>query len=280
MQVYRGMDIGTAKPSSSTLNKIPHHLIDILPPSEQFSVGDFLRASNRTVSEILSRGKIPVVSGGTAYYLRAFAYGLSDAPRADRAIRLEIIEESRLRGLGDLYRELTGIDPGYAAKLDPSDRVRIVRAIEVYRQTGRPLSSFTLPSAIRSDYRILQVGVELPRQELYDRINLRVSGMIDQGLENEVHRLLREGYGEDDPGMRGIGYREFLAAYGKANPSVLEIAEEIRKNSRRYAKRQLTFFRSFPGVTWIPPDPDLLNQIIDGFLNRKANYSRQSPSPL
>lgn len=247
MQVYRGLDIGTAKPAPAFLKYLPHHLIDIADPREQFGAGSFVRLADKACAEIKSRGKLPVVLGGTAFYLKNFIYGLPETPEADPEIREAL--QLRLTEVGSaaLMAELRVADPESAARINPADSYRIIRALEVWQSTGRPLSSFRLPETPRSLYRFLIIALERPREELFRRIDERVDVMFDQGLPDEFRSLLRAGLTRDDPGMQAIGYREFFLSDPPG--SDLEGARTaIKRNSRLYAKRQETFFKPLPGV--------------------------------
>lgn len=250
MQVYRGLDIGTAKPRGAVLERLPHHLIDIRNPDEGYNVGDFVKDADRLIPEIAGRGRLPVVSGGSAFYLRTFVYGLPSTPRSDRETKAALERECAERGLAALRSELEGVDPQTARRLPENDRYRILRALEVYRSTGRPLSRYTLPESPRSTHRLLVVGLERDRGELYRRIDERVEEMMARGLPAEVERLLERGHTFEQPALRAIGYREF-AGYVSGEYGLARVQELIQRNSRRYAKRQITFFRRLPGVHWL-----------------------------
>jgi len=267
MQVYRGVDIGTAKPTTLLRKRIPHHLIDVREPEEGYSVGAFVRDADSAIAEIEARGRLSVVSGGSAFYLRNFIYGLPETPRGDRATRRKLVEECDERGLEVLRSELEQVDPSTAERLAPADRYRILRALEVYRSTGRPLSSFNLPTTPRSQYRLLVIGLERPRIALYERIDDRVEEMMKLGLEGEVRRLVDSGHSFSAPAMKAIGYREF-EAYFAGERSRAETIELIKRNSRRYAKRQITFFKQLPGVVWFSPESrSVIGGQIERFLN-------------
>lgn len=253
MQVYSHLDIGTAKPSQQLLSQIPHHLIDIADPDRQFNAGEFVRRAESLVRIIRSGGKLPVLCGGTAFYLRCFICGLPDAPQADLQVRRELKDELRERGLASLLEELRRVDPVTRAAVGERDSYRIIRALEVYRASCRPLSSFVNPARPRPEYSFLLIGLHREREELYRRIDERVEEMFRRGLIEEVKALLSQGYGPEDPGMRGIGYREFFEMR-KGCRTLREVKLEIQKNSRRYAKRQITFFKSLPGVHWVPAE--------------------------
>jgi len=253
MQVYRGMDIGTAKPGRDVLKCLPHRLLDIVDPNQQFNAGEFTRHADRLIPEISRKGGIPLIAGGAAYYLRCFMYGLPAAPAGSTRVRRELKELLKSRGLSYLREELHRVDPATAAALDARDSYRIVRALEVYRTAGKPLSAYPVPREMRKGYSFLCIGLERQREDLYRRIEERVDRMFTLGLADEVRNLISRGYTADDPGMKGIGYREFFEMRkGYLNSGGLKAL--IKTNSRRYAKRQMTFFRSIPGVRWYTPE--------------------------
>lgn len=248
-QVYRGLDIGTAKPPPRLRRRVPHHLIDVAEPEEQFTAGDFVRAAHRLVAEIHRRGGLPLIAGGAAFYLWSFLHGLPAAPPADPELRRKLQQRARREGAGALHRELALHDPAGAARLPAGDTNRVVRALEVYRLTGRPWSSFRRPQAVRRDYPLLLLGLQRERPALYARIDRRVEGMFRAGLAAEVAALRARGYHADTPGLRSIGYAEFFHESAPAARCAL-----IQRNTRRFAKRQLTFFRRFPEVRWYHAD--------------------------
>jgi tRNA dimethylallyltransferase len=258
VQVYRGMDIGAAKPGPAERERLPHHLIDIRNPNEQFTAGDFVRLADEACRDIARRGKLPVVSGGTGFYLKNFIRGLPDAPPSDAALRASLKDELAVRGAAALMEELGAADPVSAGRIHPHDGYRLLRALEVFRLSGRPLSSYTVSGGPRPAYRFLIVGLERPRQELYRRINGRCAAMFRSGLPGEVRALWEKGYSPRDPGLRAIGYREFFV---EAAPGVYRLSEDLAavealaaQNSRRYAKRQITWFAAMPDVRWFAAD--------------------------
>jgi len=266
MQVYRHLDIGSAKPDPDTLKRIPHHLIDILDFREQFNAGDFVRRAEKCVRDIHSRGLLPVISGGTAFYFRNFIFGLPDIPPVPGELREELNRELEEKGPEALHRELAAVDPVTADRLEKADRSRIVRALEVFRGTGLPLSSYRTGTEPRDDLRCLLIGLERPRAELYERINARVEIMFGAGLTEEFKRLTLMGASPDDPGMKGIGYSEFFPCLTEGCLTLEGVKARIQQDSRRYAKRQMTFFRSLPGVHWFHPDNiDGIGGLIDRF---------------
>lgn len=253
MQVYRHMDIGTAKPSANQCSQLPHHLLDIAEPSQQFNAGEFVKATETLIPQIRARGRIPVVSGGTAFYIRSLLFGLPESPPGNPEARAALREREKREGQRVLYDELCRRDPLAASRIQPNDRYRTTRALEILNATGRSVFSFRWPSGLRTDFCFLLVGLDRERGELYKRIEARVGGMFAAGLVAEVKRLVAMGYDREDPGMRGIGYREFLDMQ-RGCMTLADVREAITRNSRRYAKRQLTFFRGIPGVAWLHPD--------------------------
>jgi len=264
MQVYRSLDIGTAKPSSELQRRIPHHLIDICSPTEQYDVGQFVRDADRLVWDICSRGRIPLITGGTAFYFYHFMYGLPPTPSADVEIREALYKRLRLSGRDELFQELQQCDPVTAKKLHPNDTQRVIRALEVLQSSGKPLSSYRQTPSLRPGYEYLVLGLYRDRAELYSRIDRRVEQMWVEGLVEEVGALIDQGLTAEDPGMRGIGYCEFFEAqsYGPQSPELGnftkpvfdQIKTEIKKNSRRYAKRQITFFKRIAETEWYTPE--------------------------
>ncbi|MDR2965985.1 MAG: tRNA (adenosine(37)-N6)-dimethylallyltransferase MiaA [Treponema sp.] len=253
MQVYRGMDIGTAKPTAEEKEILPHHLIDICDPSEQFNAGDFVRLAGEICLDIAGRGKIPVISGGTGFYLKNFIMGLSEAPPGDPEIRSVLREELEKNGALSLMKELAAVDPVSAERIHINDEYRLLRALEVWRFCGKPLSSFkapTLGTEIEKPpserFNFIIIGLSRPREELYSRINERCAQMFGRGLPDEVRALHKKGYTPNDPGLRAIGYREFFVEDGdnswRLSQDMDGVQALVAQNSRRYAKRQITFF--------------------------------------
>ncbi len=251
LQVYRHLDIGTAKPTRAERKRFRHHLIDIAEPDEQFDAGRFVRYADAALADIAARGRRAIVAGGCAYYLRTLVCGLPESPRGDPDIRARLTLRLHGEGKETLRRELQDADPESARRIHANDTYRIVRALEVLAATGRPLSSFRVPDRPADPGRFRLVGLQRPREELVVRIDARVEAMRAAGFAEEVRELLTRGYDPTCPGLRGIGYRELAAAGGTATA---EVWDAIRRSTRRYAKRQMTFFRSLPGVSWIDAD--------------------------
>ncbi len=254
LQVYRHMSIGTAKPDNSVTCRIPHHLIDCIDPDDEFSAGDFVREADRLCQEIYSHGKLPVISGGTGFFLKNFIYGLPSAPASSKEIRIQLQKRLEKEGLEALREELHSKDPESWERIKPLDSYRILRALEVFYSSGSPLSDFKLPDTVRSGYRFLLIGLIRDRAELYERINGRVEAMFRAGLPEEYKKLRAMGYRSSCPGLSAIGYREFSLMEELGSLTLNDVKELIKQNSRNYAKRQITFFKALPDVHWLHPD--------------------------
>jgi tRNA dimethylallyltransferase len=262
MQAYRGMDIGTAKPGLELRARLPHRLVDIRDITEQYTVGDFARLADEACAEVAAAGKLPIVSGGTGFYARNFICGLPTAPASDPGTREQVARDLAERGPGALRSELAAADPASAARIHEHDIYRLTRALEIVRSTGRPLSDFAPGTEPRAAYRFVVLGVAPSMGELEERIGARVDAMLAAGLADEVSALRAAGHGPGEPGMKAIGYREFFEGGREGRSpeegSVESVTARIKLDTRRYAKRQLTFFRSLPGIEWIAPDPTAL----------------------
>lgn len=250
-QVYRWMDIGTAKATAAELALLPHHLIDVVDPDQTFSVADFIRLGRDAVSRIVRRGQLPVLVGGTGLYVDALLYGLVAAPPADPALRERLMEEEAAQGEGTLHRRLMEVDRALAERLPPRDLVRIVRALEVFILGGKPLSLLQQEQAAgESPYRPVFLGVDVERNELYRRIDARAAAMFAGGLLEETRNLVQRGYSSELKAMGTIGYRE--ACRHLAGEIDLPTAVECtRQETRRYAKRQFTWFRKNKSIIWL-----------------------------
>lgn len=251
MQVYRGMDIGTAKPAPQQRAEIHHHLIDVAAPDRLFSAADFADAADRAIGDIIARGKRIIVAGGTGLYIRALLKGLVESPSGAGEVRRQLQEEARELGNQAMLEKLAQVDPESAARIHPNNLVRIIRALEVHRLTGLPLSTFQDRHGFsRQRYPALQIGISVERQELYRRIEARVERMIRDGLVDEVKGLLAAGYGADLKAMRAIGYKE-ICMHLAGETTLEEAVALIKRDSRRYAKRQLTWFTAEGDTIWL-----------------------------
>ncbi len=250
VQVYKGLKIGSAQPEDEVLSVLTHHLIGLKNPSEEFSVSDFVNESDRLCAEIYNRGKLPILLGGTAFFLKNFIYGLPITPKADPLIRQKLQDRAKSEGCDVLLKELISVDPETASRLHVNDEYRIVRALEVYYASGKPLSSYKLPEKHREQYDFFVLSIDRPRDVLYERIEKRVDIMFTEGLAEEVKNLYKLGFDAKAPAMKAIGYREFFDENGnfKSESEIEDISKLIKRNTKRYAKRQETFFKAMSGV--------------------------------
>ena len=249
--VYRGLNIGTAKPTAEEMAEIPHHLIDVADPREKFSVHDFETLALPIVEEILARGKTPVLCGGTGFYMNAllFRSGFGHVA-ADEAVRSRYEDIAREKGKEALHELLRTCDPESADRLHPNDVKRVVRALEIFELTGTKKSAQADSREPRYPYEAF--ALDYPREELYERIARRTQAMLDAGLVDEVRGLLAAGVPEDAQCMQGIGYKEVVECL-KNNDLQSTMFNIILKNTRNYAKRQLTFFKKMPNLHWLQP---------------------------
>lgn len=269
MQVYRQMNIGTAKPSEDLLNQLPHHLIDIRNVNEQFNVGDFIIEADAACKAIWEQNCLPVIEGGTGFYIRSFLLGLPKTPESDPIIRNKLKDEAKEFGCDVLYKRLQQVDPESALKININDEYRIIRALEVYQMTGKPRSAFKVENSLRDYYDFFTIILNRDRQELYDRIDERVEIMFDQGLEDEVKSLIAKGYKSTDPGMQAIGYREFFES-----DDVDYIKARIKHNSHKYAKKQYIFMKGIPNAKiYNISDNTSNNELYEDILNFCSKYS-------
>lgn len=254
IQVYRGFDIGTDKPGLEAQRGVPHHLIDIVEPEVQFTAADFVREALAAARGIASRGRLPIVAGGTGLYIKALVDGLFPGPGRDPAVRAALEAEARDNGLDALFRRLESVDPEYARKIRDRDRVRIIRALEVYMTTGRPISQhFQDTRSPVMGRTVLRLGLRLEREALCRRIEDRVDRMFAHGLIDEVRGLLEKGVPESAPPFRALGYNHVLrllrGEIGRDGAVAL-----TKTDTRQYAKRQMTWFRKMAGVVWFSPE--------------------------
>jgi len=254
MQVYRGFDIGTDKPPAEDRARVPHHLIDIVDAGTQFNAADFASRALEAIAAIRGRGRLPLVVGGTGLYFKALEDGLFPGPGRDDSIRLALEAEARALGLEVLWERLAGADPDYAAKTGRRDRVRIIRALEVFAVTGRPLSEhFRRTEGPLADEHPVKIGLDRTRSELYRRIEERVDRMFERGLVEEARQLLLRGVPDSAAPFKALGYKHVLRVLrGELKPE--EAAALTKIDTRHYAKRQMTWFRKTANVRWINPE--------------------------
>lgn len=268
MQIYSCLTIGTARPSPELLERVPHHLFGFLSPDINFTAADFCREARRTISSILARRKLPVVCGGSGLYLKVLLGGISDTPVADPVLRSELTKLADSAGNAALHERLAAIDPLTAGRLEINDRVRIIRALEVYQQSGKAFAEFSSGHGFPDVWcRAFKIGIDVERSLLYARIEQRVDRMFAEGLVDEVRVLLSTGYSPLLKSMNSIGYKE-VCAYLAGTATLPQTVDLIKRNTRRYAKRQLTWFRSDTAVNWYRY-PDAVGEIctaVEGFL--------------
>ncbi len=261
MKVYRRMDIGTAKPPIKVREKIRYHLIDIVEPSESFSLGRYLELANEAITDIKSRDKTVIAVGGTALYIKALLYGLFEGPGSDEKIREQLKQQAEALGLEQLYSELEKIDPDAAERIHPNDGKRIIRALEVYHLTGKPISDFQKqwPKNRKTEQNVLRkfkiIALRRPKQIESKRINSRVKKMLDDGLIDEVKSLLAEDKLLSKQAAGAIGYAEIID-YLEGKTALEDAVELIKKNTRHLAKHQRTWFKTFPDVNWLDIEED------------------------
>lgn len=255
MQVYRGMEIGTAAPTPQEQALVKHHFVSILDPGEEFSAGLFERMAREVVDLLNARGRVAVVAGGAGLYVRALLEGLFPGPGKDDSIRARLHREAEEGGVAPLYARLELCDPGYAGVINPNDLRRVVRALEVYELTGQPLSRLHADHQKTSmPLDAVQVAFDWPREELYARIDARVDAMFQRGYVDEVRALLDGGYEKHLYRLRSLGYRE-IAAHLAGKQTFADAVEAMKQNTRRFAKRQLTWFRADPDIHWMKAEP-------------------------
>jgi tRNA dimethylallyltransferase len=273
-QLYRAMDIGTAKPSPEELRRVPHHLIDIRDPDDPLDVAAFTELARAAIAEITGRGRPVIVVGGSGLYLRVLRAGIFAGPPADATIRARLSKAADDHGLRVLHTRLAAIDPAAAARISPNDRIRIVRALEVFELTGEPISALQARHHFGPQpYTSLTVGVTRPRELLYAAIDRRFDDMIEAGLIDEVRRLMRAGY--DAAALsRTTGYRE-VAAYLRGELDRAAAVDRAKRESRRLAKRQLTWFRAEPDIIWIDAGAgaDRAIELFGAFFERRTELS-------
>lgn len=248
MQIYRGMDVGTAKIAEKEMGGIPHHMIDIVDPDQQFSVSDYQKMVRPLIQEINERGRLPILVGGTGLYYQVVVddyelYPIKAAPEVRQALN----EEARMLGNFALYKKLESLDPEATTRINPNDRKRLVRALEVIEVTGRPFSS--LQKRNPGLYRLAAAGLTMPRPQLYQRLEKRVDSMLQNGLLEEVRTLLGKGYEPGLNSMQALGYAQIIRHF-QGFQTWEETEDEIKRDTRRYAKRQLTWFRRDSRINW------------------------------
>ena len=261
MQIYKDMDIGTAKPSKGEMQGIKHYMLDLVEPDKRYSVADFKKDAEKAIEDILTKGKVPIVVGGTGLYVDSLIYGIEyQELQFDEKYRKELEERVFNEGLEILYNEAKQIDPQAMEKISHNDKKRILRVLEIYKATGKTKTeqeSESRKNGVKYDYKVFAINMD--REKLYERINKRVDIMIEQGLIQEVENLLKK-YTVFPTSMQGLGYKE-VVEYLQGNISKEEMIEKIKMETRRYAKRQITWFKKNKETIWIGPQD--LQKILD-----------------
>jgi len=249
-QVYRHLDIATAKPSLAERAIVPHHFIDIRNPDEIYSAGEFAREARAKISEILAGGQTPLVVGGSGLYIRALSEGFFEPAISNRRFQRELKLRAKQVGGAAIHAELARVDAAMAARLHPNDVHRIARALEVYYSSGKPLSEFWQNQPSQVNFEFLFIGLTMPRQQLYERIDRRVDAMKEQGLIDECRRLLEMGYTAELNALQTVGYKEVFA-FLSGQMDQRQMVEQIKQHTRNYAKRQMTWFRKQSNIRWL-----------------------------
>ncbi len=273
MQIYKDMTIGTAKPTLEEMQGIKHYLIDFVSPDERYSVADFKEDAENAIKEVLEKGKVPIVVGGTGLYVDALVYNIQYPEiEIDLEYRKKLEERVEKEGVEKLYLEAQKIDKEAMEKISINDQKRIMRVLEIYHQTGKTKTELEAESrSIEPQYDYLIYGIDMNRENLYDRINMRVDIMLEQGLIEEV-KLLLEKYKHFPTAMQGLGYKE-VAGYLKGLLTKDEMIEILKRETRRYAKRQLTWFRKNKEIKWIDgllPKDENIQKILEDYSGKKA----------
>ncbi|TCK06566.1 tRNA (adenosine(37)-N6)-dimethylallyltransferase MiaA [Phorcysia thermohydrogeniphila] len=264
MQVYKGLDIGTDKVSEEIRKEIPHYLIDVVEPYEKFSVADFVKVADRAIEEIQEKGKFPIVVGGTGFYIRALLYGVPETPPSSEEVRKELEKFST----EELYAELLKVSPDYAKKIGKNDRKRIIRALEVYRLTGKPITAFP-ERGEKPRYPFLGYFLYRNREELYRRIEDRVDSQIRRGLVEETKWLLK--FGRNLTAFQALGYKEILE-YLEGRMSLEEAVRLLKRRTKQFAKRQFTWFRKEPKFKWVNLSEISEEEVIELIKNDIKNF--------
>ena len=254
MQVYRGFDIGIDKIPVEERENIPHHLLSIVDPTIQFTAADFVKHALKAIAKIQKKQKLPIITGGTGLYLKALLDGLFPEGEKNPCIRKKLEQEAQDKGLESMKEKLWEVDPAYAQKIGEKDKIRIIRALEVFLTTKKPFSEhFAHTHSFVQDFNIIKIGLKLERNLLYKKIEDRVDRMFEKGIVKETQELLKQGVDETAPPFRALGYKQVMK-HLKGNMTFEEAIEATKKETRHYAKRQMTWFRKMQGILWFSPD--------------------------
>jgi tRNA dimethylallyltransferase len=275
MALYRGMDIGTAKPSPEERARVPHHLIDLVEPHEAFSTGRYLEAAEAAIAGVVARAKLPLFVGGTALYLKGLTEGFVRGPGADWELRNRLMAEATERGTPALHERLQALDPAAAARIHPNDLRRIVRALEVAETMGKPISALQTQFGRPSErFECILAGIRRDRAELYERIDRRVDAMFEAGLVDEVRRLLRDPRGISHAASQFVGYREVIA-HLRGEMTLEEAREKVKFRTHQFARHQFTWFKRFP-IRWVEAAPDSTDGDLADAVIRELGLTRDA----
>jgi tRNA dimethylallyltransferase len=268
MQIYRHMNIGTAKPTQAERGVMPHHMVDIVDPNGHFDAALFSALAREKIHQLHRQGITPFIVGGTGFYIKALIHGIFQVDPTDSAVRVSLKKEADEKGTAFLYQRLSQHDPEMAKNIHPNDTYRIIRAIEIFEITGKPLSEHHQEHKFEERcFHSLKIGLFMERQRLYGRINRRVDAMMAEGLVEEVKHLLEMGYSSDLKPLQSIGYRH-VTDFLKGNLSWEETIRTLKRDTRRYAKRQITWFKADPEIVWLEPEKyDKIHQLTKNFLD-------------
>jgi tRNA dimethylallyltransferase len=274
-QIYKLMDIGTAKPTQEERERIAHHMVDLVYPDQTFTAADYGSKAREVIGQIRGRNKQPIAVGGSGLYLKALIEGFFEGPKADENIRKRLQGEAQKLGEPHLFARLQEVDPQAAERIHPNDLVRIIRALEVWELTGRPISTWQQEGAYQPFLmQFVKIGLNLKREKLYKRINARTDQMISSGLVDEVKKLKERGFTPRLKALKSVGYQE-LFDYLEGRSKLPEAVEAIKLNTRHYAKRQMTWFRKDEEIIWIDREEEYLIQRILECLRRSPDASRE-----
>lgn len=267
VQIYQSLDIGSAKPTLLERDGVVHHMLDCVSPYDRFSVSEYVACAKKHIKDLHDQGKTPLVVGGTGLYINGLMYDMHFGEQAaDDEYRQGLEQIAEKEGAEFLHRRLLAIDPKAALKIHPNNIRRVIRALEINRSTGKPLSDFSTEPMLTQDYEVVLIGLMRDRESLYERINRRVELMFQMGLLEEVKKLKKIGLNDRNQSMQGIGYKEVLA-YLEGTFSYEEMKASIAQNSRHYAKRQMTWFRRYPTMRWIDITQKTTEEIIGEILS-------------
>ncbi len=266
-QIYRFMDIGTAKPSPSQMDEVPHHLIDLINPDQHFDASRFGHMARHIINDLATKNRLPFLVGGTGLYIKSALYGLFENHQVDLSVRQRLQRQAETHGKHFIYERLKRVDPETAERLHVNDIYRVIRALEVYETSGNPISKFHHRHHFAKRlYRSLKIGLYLGRETLYKRIDQRVDIMISEGLVEEVKSLVKQGYSQNLKAMKAIGYHH-VTGYLNGQYTLEEAIELLKRDTRRYAKRQMTWFRKDPEIHWTKPGQTAeLVELVHNFL--------------